>query len=125
MKYIILTYEPPQDFESRDAEDADRKARYWAGWRSYIDTLLQAGIVESMHNLLPDHTATTLRIRKGSVHLYDGPYANTDEQVGGYFVIDVSDLDRALEWAQMCPAASSGAVEVRPLNRDCGRCCEK
>lgn len=74
---------------------------------------------ESMYALLADYTATTVRIRDGKRHLHDGPYADTAEQVGGYIVIDVANLDRALEWVEKCPAASSGAVEIRPLCVDC------
>lgn len=114
MRYIILTYEPPQDFEFRSGE-----GRYCAVWRAYIDSMARAGIIESMYALLADYTATTVRIRDGKRHLHDGPYADTAEQVGGYIVIDVANLDRALEWVEKCPAASSGAVEIRPLCVDC------
>ena len=63
----------------------------------------------------PEHTATTLRVRDGQRLLQDGPFADTKEQLGGYFVIDVPNLDAALGWAQRCPAVEFGAVEVRPL----------
>ena len=74
-----------------------------------------------MHALLEDYTATTVRLREGKQQLHDGPYADTDEQIGGYFVIEVANLDRALEWAELCPAAASGAVEVRPVMQECVR----
>ena len=119
MKYIILIYESQQDFEARCADEIDRRVEYWAAWQAYVDALRQAGVVESLHSLLPDYTATTVRRRDGKRYLHDGPYAETSEQVGGYFVIDVFNLDQALEWADMCPAAASGAVEVRPLMRNC------
>ena len=123
MKYIILTYESRQDFEARDTDQfGGQSQQYWAAWQAYIDALFEAGIVESMHSLLPDCTATTVRLRDGKCHLHDGPYAETKEQIGGYFVIEVSNLDRALEWAERCPPACSGAVEVRPLMRDCVAC---
>jgi len=65
--------------------------------------------------LQPPRTATTLRIRDGQRHVQDGPYADSKEQLGGFFVINVPDLDTALAWAARSPAASSGAVEVRPV----------
>ena len=119
MKYIILTYESQQDFAARGASEINERTQYWAAWQAYIDALLRAGVVESLHSLLPDYTATTVRRRHGRRHLHDGPYAETSEQVSGYFVIDVFSLDQALEWAEMFPAAASGAVEVRPLMQDC------
>lgn len=78
---------------------------------------------DSMHALLEDYTATTVRLREGKRQLHDGPYADTDEQIGGYFVIEVANLDRAPEWAELCPAAASGAVEVCPLMQECVRSC--
>jgi signal transduction histidine kinase len=113
MRYIILAYEPPNDFEARSG-----RGRYRAAWRAYIDSMYRAGIIESMHALLADYTATIVRTRDGRRQLHDGPYADTTEQLGGYFVINVANLDRALEWAEKCPAAASGAVEVRPLMQD-------
>lgn len=110
MKYIVLAYESKLDFEARNGQ-----GRYWAAWRAYIDWILQAGIVESMHLLGADYTATTVRVRDGKRQLYDGPYSETSEQIGSCFVIEAADLDRALEWAEKCPAAAWGAVEVRPL----------
>ena len=63
------------------------------------------------------------KVARGKRQLHDGPYADTDEQIGGYFVIEVANLDRSLEWAELCPAAVSGAVEVRPLMQECVRSC--
>ena len=100
----------------------DRK-QYWSAWNAYIDSMSQAGIIDSMHAVLEDYTATTVRWRGGKRQLHDGPYSNTDEQIGGYFVIEVAHLDRALECAELCPAAASGAVEVRPIMQECVRSC--
>jgi hypothetical protein len=122
MRYILLTYELPEDLESRRENARDDK--YWSLWQTYVDSMSRAGIIESMHYFLPDYTATTLRLRSGRRLLRDGPYTDTNEQIGGYFVIDVANLDRALEWAEQCPAAATGAVEVRPLaNQDDGGDC--
>ena len=65
--------------------------------------------------LQPVATATTVRVANGKTTVLDGPYAETKEQLGGYYIVDVPDLDAALSWAARCPAASHGAVEVRPI----------
>jgi hypothetical protein len=65
--------------------------------------------------LLPPHAATTLRVRSGKRIVADGPYADTKEQLGGFFLIEAETLDAALDWAAQCPAAQRGAVEVRPV----------
>lgn len=65
--------------------------------------------------LQPSSTATSLRIRGGKRQVQDGPFADSKEQLGGFFIIDVPDLDAALEWAARCPSASTGGVEVRPV----------
>ncbi len=64
--------------------------------------------------LEPPYRATTIRQQHGQRHVQDGPYAEAKEQLGGYYVLEVPDLDKALEWAARCPAASTGVVEVRP-----------
>ena len=64
--------------------------------------------------LEPPLTATTVRAPEGKRRVQDGPFADTKEQLGGYYVIDVPDLDKALEWAARCPSASTGAAEIRP-----------
>ena len=98
MKYLILAYESNEDLEARRGNEA-RQGQYWSAWKAYIDSMSHAGIIDSMHALLEDYTATTVRLREGKRQLHDGPYADTDEQIGRYFVIEVANLDRALEWA--------------------------
>lgn len=82
---------------------------------AYTKALIDAGVMVGGAALKSSHTATTLRIADGRRDLHDGPYAETKEQLGGFYIIDVPDLDAALEWAARNPAASKGAVEVRPL----------
>jgi hypothetical protein len=112
MKYTILVYENQADFSART--DDGRKEAYWGAYRAYTNALNEAGIMIGGAPLQPGHLATTIRHRDGKRQVQDGPYAEAKEQLGGYYVIDVADLDKALEWAARCPAASSGAVEVRP-----------
>ena len=75
-----------------------------------------AGIVKSGAGLEPPSTATSLRIQGGKRRVQDGPFADAKEQLGGFYVIDVPDLDTALEWAARAPCATTGGVEVRPIH---------
>ena len=112
MQYLILALEDSEAFESREDQRADD---YWSSWRGYLDALTDSGVLVDARGLYPPSTATTLRLRDGKRLLQDGPYADTKEQLGGYFVLEVPTLDAALEWAERCPAALAGSVEVRPL----------
>jgi hypothetical protein len=112
MKYTILIYETEADFSART--DGKRKDAYWGAYRAYTKALTEAGIMAGGAPLQPAHLATTIRPHDGKREVQDGPYAEAKEQLGGYYVIEVPDLDTALEWAGRCPAASTGAVEVRP-----------
>lgn len=112
MQYMLMYYETAEVLASRDDERAEA---YWAGWNAYIGALAQSGAMvrgDGLH--LPD-TATSVRVRGDQRHVQDGPFADTKEQLGGYVVIEVSDLDSALDWAARAPCASTGGVEVRPI----------
>jgi hypothetical protein len=109
MKYAILVYETEKDFSNRDSYAV--KAAYSA----YSQTLTEAGIMLRGAELSPANTSKTLFSKNGQRIVHDGPYADTKEQLGGFFIIDVPDLDEALSWAARCPAASNCCVEVRPL----------
>src|SRR5262245_64303068 len=78
----------------------------------------KAGILVGGDRLRPAWTATTVHVAGGATHLLDGPYAEAKEQLGGFHVIDVPDLDAALAWAARCPSASRGRVEVRPIRSE-------
>lgn len=112
MKYTVLIYETPGEFAARS--DAKRKDAYWGAYRAYTQALTEAGVMVGGSGLQPADAATTVRQRDGKRRVQDGPYAESKEQLGGYYVLDVPDLDTALDWAARCPAAGSGAVEVRP-----------
>jgi hypothetical protein len=113
MHYMILFSETEADFAQR--EDPAAAGPYWGAWHAYIGALTGAGIVVSGNGLQPPATATTVRIRDGVRTIHDGPFADSKEQLGGYFIIDVPDLDSALEWAARSPSAQAGACEVRPV----------
>jgi hypothetical protein len=112
MQYMILNYTPPA--EHPDAE-AVRAAADGELWGAYTRAMIEAGVFVAGNALHPATTATTLRVRGSARAIEDGPYAASKEQLGGYYIIEVPDLDTALHWAALNPAAASGAVEVRPV----------
>uniref|UniRef100_C5CSY4 YCII-related n=1 Tax=Variovorax paradoxus (strain S110) TaxID=543728 RepID=C5CSY4_VARPS len=112
MQYMLMFYQPAAEFEQRN--DASSQA-YRASWVAYADAVRQSGISLGGHGLFLPMTGTTLRVRGDKRQVQDGPFADTKEQLGGYFVVDVPDLDAALEWAARAPCAASGGVEVRPV----------
>src|SRR5690606_25003970 len=85
-----------------------------AAFQAYAQALDEAGVLVSAEVLQPSSSTTTVAIRDGSVQVQDGPFADTREQMGGTFVVDVPDLDAALAWAEKCPAAQWGTIEIRP-----------
>jgi hypothetical protein len=113
MKFAVIVYENPREFESRT--DPARAQAYWAAYQAYSHALNEAGVAAGGAGLQPPSVATSLRVRDSKWDVQDGPFAETKEQLGGFFVIDVPDLDTALKWAARCPAASTCGVEVRPL----------
>ena len=108
MKYAFLIYESPKDFAGRTPE-------VMGAYHAYGIALAAAGAMAGGAGLQPPATATALRVRDGKRHVQDGPFADAKEQLGGFYLIDVPDLDAALEWAAKCPGAHGAGVEVRPL----------
>jgi hypothetical protein len=115
MKYIILAYEPTGMSDADSVHERGLAESENMRWMEYKGAMLRAGVMLSMNDLAAEYTATTVRYRSGKRHFVDGPYCQTQEQISRYYIIDVNDLDEALEWAFRCPAAVHGAVEVRPL----------
>ena len=112
MQFAMLIYESHEAFASRKGEGSDS---YIGAWRAYHKALVEAGVIVGGDPLEPPETGTTIKIKEGKRGVQDGPYADTKEQLGGFTILEVPSLDAALEWAARCPAASYGAVEVRPL----------
>jgi hypothetical protein len=113
MQYVMLIYETPADFEAR--KPAEREP-YVAAWRAYYRALVEAGAyVAGGAPLEEPDTGTTIRLKDGRRHVQDGPFAETKDQLGGFMILNLGSLDDALEWAARCPAAATGAVEVRPM----------
>jgi hypothetical protein len=113
MQYLITFQEPATEFAKRN--DPAHAPAYWTAWNAYIAAMGQAGIVVSGAGLHPPETATTVRLRDGARQIHDGPYADTHEHLGGFFIVEVAGLDEAIEWAARSPSASAGSTEVRPV----------
>ena len=86
-----------------------------AAYGAYTEAVTKAGILAGSNRLQRSTAASTVRVANGKTQVLDGPYAETKEQLAGYYMIDVPDLDAALSWAARCPGASHGGVEVRPI----------
>lgn len=113
MHYVLLYNETADERGKRN--DPAQASVYWGAWNAYMGAMSGAGVMIGGNGLQPPETGTTLRIEGGTRHVHDGPYPDTKEMLGGYVVLDVPDLDSALEWAARAPCASAGSVEVRPV----------
>lgn len=110
MRYTFLLYSDPADFG--EMTEADMQASLQA-FGACIGALREAGVFVDTDWLQPVTTATTLSLKGGTRVVQDGPFAETRETLGGYFVIEVPDLDAAMAWAEKCPGAYYGKVEIR------------
>jgi len=108
VRFALLLYE--DDAERVAKTDADVSVCI-----AYADAMAKAGILVGGERLRPAWSATTVRVRDGGASVLDGPYAEAKEQLGGFHLIDVPDLDTALAWARRCPSVQRGRVEVRAL----------
>ncbi|MEJ1160689.1 YciI family protein [Prosthecomicrobium sp. N25] len=113
MQYMLSFMEPEEIYQKY--ENPETRSPSLGAWMAYIGAMREAGVMVGGHGLLPPRTGTIVRIRDGARQVADGPYPDTKEQLGGYVVLDVPDLDAALEWAARAPAAEYGSVEVRPV----------
>jgi len=111
-QYMLLIYSPP---DAGPAEGSPEAEQEFGRWFAYSDELAKAGAMVAGAPLQPGSTATTVRERDGERLLTDGPFAETREILGGYYLVDVPDLDAALEWAAKMPNIAYGSVEVRPV----------
>ena len=110
MKYMLLIYRDEAAFQA-PMPGSGPSAPYLA----YSKALEDAAVRLDGSRLQSSVSASTVRVRDGHTEILDGPYAETREQLGGYYLIDVPDLTAALDWAARCPAAGQGIIEVRPL----------
>jgi len=114
MHYIILIYGDEKSFAMM-ANDPKAQEQMYAAYTRYGGDMQAAGVLRGGAELKPTHSATTVRVRNGKTLTTDGPFAETKEQLGGYYLIDVPDLDAALDWASKIPNIARGSVEVRPV----------
>jgi hypothetical protein len=112
MKYMLLMYfdeKVAQGFTPEQYQEANK------AWKSLYGEMQAAGVLEANSGLSPVSTATTVRVRDGKNLVADGPFAETHEQLGGYYLLNCKDLDEAISWAAKIPSAQYGTVEIRPL----------
>lgn len=108
MKYMLLIHED-------DAKRVEKMDEWMPTCAAYAEAMKKAGIYVCGERLRAAASTTTVRVSDGRTRVVDGPYAEAKEQLGGFHIIDVPDLDTALAWAARCPSASRGTVEVRPI----------
>ena len=109
MKYMMLIH---HDDVALNA--ADQK-QLWTDYAAFNEALAKASGAESGVRLQPSSAATTIRTSAENTDIIDGPYADTREQLAGYFFVDVPDLDAAIAWAKRCPSSRYGSIEIRPV----------
>lgn len=112
MQFLLLIYESESAQATRT--EADNHAMF-AEYMAFTESIKSAGKMIAGDALQPVETATTLRIRDGKTLMTDGPFAETKEQLGGYYLVEANDLDDALSIAARIPTAKTGSIEVRPL----------
>ena len=112
MKYLLMIY-------GNEAAEADvppaARQQVMAAYMAYSQALVTAGVMVGGERLRPSSAATRVRTGSGKTEVLDGPYADSKEQLGGYYMIEVPDLDQAITWAARCPGAQHGTMEVRPV----------
>ncbi len=112
MKYMLLIYADQNKWAEMTPEDGQKAYQLYM---QYSQDLVTGGVMVGGSELLPTETAKTLRADGGTVLVTDGPFAETREQLGGYYLINVPDQETAIEWAKKCPGVLHGQVEVRAL----------
>ena len=114
MHYIILIYGDETRFAMM-ANDPKAQADMYAAYMRYGNDMQAAGVLRGGAELKPTHSATTVRVKNGKTVTTDGPFAETKEQLGGFYLIEAENLDQAVHWAARCPSADGGSIEIRPL----------
>lgn len=112
MRYMLLTHYSERDGQARSAEEIEAAMSAFA---SYTATLESARVLLSAEVLRPSESTTTVSSVGGEFRIHDGPFADTKEQLAGVFLIEVADLDAALDWARQAPSVQWGSIEIRPV----------
>ena len=112
MRYLLLIYHSEADNASRTAEEQQTQIQeYWA----FTQEVQAKGILEGGEALQSTAAATTVRVQNGKTVTTDGPFAETKEQLGGYYLLNCENLDQAIEYAAKIPDAKGGSIEIRPI----------
>ena len=111
-KYVALIYGDETQYANVTPEDG---AKMMQAYGEYTEAVRAAGLFEAGEGLQGTNTATTVRVHNGELSTTDGPFAETKEQLGGFYILNCKDLDEAIEWAAKIPGASGGSIEVRPV----------
>lgn len=112
MQYLLMLYVNESGWTKLSKTEQEQGV---AAYTAYTEALTKAGVLKGANRLQPSASATTVRTTNGKTQVLDGPYVDSKEQLGGYYLIDAPDLDAALSWAARCPAAGHGVVEVHPI----------
>ncbi len=112
MQYLLLLHSNEAGFATMSKDEVEQAM---GAYMAYTEALTKAGALVNSNRLQPVATATTVRLANGKQQVLNGPYAETKEQLGGYYLIEAPDLDAAISWAARCPGASHGTVEIRPI----------
>ena len=112
MQYLLLIYSDEKAGANASKEEMDA----WMGeYLAYTEAMRKSGVYKGGEALHPTSAATTVRVQNGKKVTTHGPFAETKEQLGGYYLLDCKNLDEAIEWAAKCPGARVGSIEVRPV----------
>ena len=112
MRYMLLIHDEESIFATMSPQETQK---LMAAYNTFTEELRASGAFRDAARLRPVATASTVRLRGGKTVTTDGPFAETKEQLGGYYLIDVKNLDEAIKWASQIPSAKLGCVEVRPV----------
>jgi len=112
MQYLLLIYNNERSWTELSQPDAQK---LMGEYMSFTDAIAKSGHYKGGNALQPTNTATTVRVREGKRQTTDGPFAETREQLGGYYLVDAADLDEAIKIAERIPGARTGGIEVRPI----------
>ncbi|MBS1840465.1 MAG: YciI family protein [Acidobacteria bacterium] len=112
MQYLLMLYADESGWGKMTKAEQEQG---YAAYMAYTEALKKAGAWVGSNRLQPISTATTVKNTNGKAQVLDGPYVDSKEQLGGYYLIDVPNLDAALSWASRCPGAGHGTIEVRPI----------
>ena len=112
MQYLVMIYASEAEEAKMTPSDTGKILQAYG---AYTEALKKSGVMLGSNRLRPTSDATSVRVKNGKTEVLNGPYADTREQLGGYYLIDVPDLDAALSWAARCPSSSYGTIEVRPI----------